>query len=137
MATVTAPRLQIVKSAAGDEQELQELREWFRQHDIENFANNLEAARAMFREYPELVQAESFPEPYRSAFIKVYEYDPDYETDLNVGGLHISDPAEAEKEWDERARAIIAQRRAEERQKLDAQAADALSRTRSASQLVQ
>jgi hypothetical protein len=138
MATATAPQLQLVEPAPVDEQEIAEQMQHIRESEIDDFANELEVARIVFRRNPHLVQAEIFPEPYRASILKQHGYDPvDRPDAIDVNDLHLTDPAAAEREYEETARRWLATRHEEKRKERDAQAAAILSRTRPASRLIQ
>ena len=51
----------------------------------EEFARNLNLARAMWRKYREMVEAPEFPEPFRTAFVNETDCEPD-DLDEGVGG---------------------------------------------------
>ncbi len=129
MATSTT-RLELVRPVQAElvRQEFERIKRWHRDSCIENFAENLEVSRLMFRRYPELVKADVFPEPYRTSMIHSVEsgYDPELESNISLNDAHILDPAGADAEDEEFAREVMEKRAADARNK----AADALARMR-------
>lgn len=78
---------------------VQELRGHMLQFQLSDFASHLEVARAIWRQYPELVEAHTFPEHLRVAYVASHGEEPSDDCEL-AGVPYITAEVEAEARID-------------------------------------